>query len=1154
MVRCPLPVLLSAVTLLTFWPTLGRATLEDQAACACLTDFEVAAAGIEDVAVWTELTKRSTTHDDWKLYLKRYDPDAHELLEAEEELKVSSGWWVLDVPARIRRARVHFRQGKRAAFLAEVRDLDEVLAGVRQRLDQEPAHAKYDLEELVSDLALLMLDAGLVERAKELAADLEHSKPDLLVALGKLDAAERILKRRLDAIGADYEREDIESKNGRRFELRVRLAAIRWTRGDLEGALELLKELPPEEFPITLDHRVSAMSASTRLLLELGRQRDAERQARRLVSLVESAYAEYERKQRVELRPEHYVEALDALSSVLWSRGDFAGAERRLRKAMRILERKEAPPWPARKCSDEAVKAALAFHSRDKKLRCERAVPRAIPRKVILLGAERAEIAGIRAFDIVAGLRGQRIPPRVVILNNLGELRRSQGDVSGALRLTEQALDAFEKSHVQHSAPWWRSVLLLNLGELEAVAGDYSKAETHLTEARKISAEAFGAEHPDVALVEYWYAVVLTRAEKPKRALEMLEHALEVQESKLGADHPHVAMALEARARARLGLDDAEAAIADMKRAAKIRERYLSQVLPYGSERQKLAYLATLRPSTSDVLGLLLRAGAPDSDLKRFVFDVVLQRKGRVLDLLAAGAGSLGEGSTDAERQLMAQLRDARRELSRLAVETSLRSGEGVASLREKLQQQAEEAERKLLTVRADRGETLAERVTLSSVRAALPPSSVLLEIVRYEPERGENARYLAFVIRAEGQIEHGDLGPAARIDDLATRFRKALGSRSADSKELARQLDTLLFEPVVPLLAAAGRVIIAPDGPLSLIPFAALRRPDGKHRVFERELTYVTTARDLLRFGKRRASRSPDLVIANPSYGQRSKGAIYFPSLPGTAREGKTLQRLLPGARLLTGKAATERALTEARGPRILHAATHGFFLGEPQRAADGLRGLELTSSPTVESPLLRSGIALTNANEKAKAASDDGILTALEASSLDLKGTQLVVLSACETSVGEVRTGEGIFGLRRALTIAGAESQLGSLWKVDDEATSELMTRFYGHLMSGRGRSAALHLAQRELAAKSDTEHPNYWASFMLIGAPSRLDGAPDISVPAPSGKSKQLEMPKQAGGCACRAAGSRRYAPGWAVAWACLFGLGWRRRCHSALIRRS
>jgi CHAT domain-containing protein len=222
-----------------------------------------------------------------------------------------------------------------------------------------------------------------------------------------------------------------------------------------------------------------------------------------------------------------------------------------------------------------------------------------------------------------------------------------------------------------------------------------------------------------------------------------------------------------------------------------------------------------------------------------------------------------------------------------------------------------------------------------------------------------------------------------------------------------------------------------------------------------------------------------------------------------------------LPADRILTKEAATEGAVKAVKGPRILHLATHGFFLPDLPAAPvpDVLAPRPPETGGHLEDPLLRSGLALSGFNRRQEAKdANDGVLTALEVAGLDLWGTEVVALSACETGVGEVRVGEGVFGLRRALVLAGAQSQLMTLWQVADEPTKELMVSWYSQLQRGVGRAEALHRAKiaalrgealpvtntqlrgvkvddtPEQAADpglAGTRHPYYWASFILSDA---------------------------------------------------------------------
>ena len=443
-----------------------------------------------------------------------------------------------------------------------------------------------------------------------------------------------------------------------------------------------------------------------------------------------------------------------------------------------------------------------------------------------------------------------------------------------------------------------------------------------------------------------------------------------------------------------------------------------------------------------------------------------------------------------------------------------------------------------------------------------IPIDAALVELVSYQPfnlkakpaDRFGTLHYAAYILSSQGIIQAVDLGDAAAIDRQVEAFRQALRSRAADIKPIARQLDAVLMQPIRAKLdsilpsrqgGTTRNLLIAPDSQLNLIPFAALVDEQNRYLVETTNISYLTSGRDLLRLQNPVASRQPPILIANPDYanpgnptsaqivgrGGFSKGVnatpvslsskpvpttdlnrgnnqrssdiarLQFRPLPGTAEEANAIAPKLPGATLLTGTQATENALKQVQAPRILHIATHGFFLEDvpllpapASRGTDSLFRSDLipevapgfrppTRPGNTENALLRSGLALAGFNPRQSGA-EDGVLTALEAAGLNLRGTQLVVLSACETGIGDVANGEGVYGLRRAFVLAGAESQLISLWKVDDTGTKDLMVRYYDKLLAKQGRSDALRQIQLEFLKNPTYQHPYFWAAFIPSG----------------------------------------------------------------------
>jgi CHAT domain-containing protein len=498
---------------------------------------------------------------------------------------------------------------------------------------------------------------------------------------------------------------------------------------------------------------------------------------------------------------------------------------------------------------------------------------------------------------------------------------------------------------------------------------------------------------------------------------------------------------------------------------------------------------------------------------------------------------ALRRGLALEERRLFDQLLSRRAQLARLVLrgpgeQPPKAHRAALAALRE----QVDEAERAALR----RGGALRGAVApvrLDEVQSRIPGDAALVELIAYRefrpsPAEGESAwgkaRYGAYLLRRESDPVWADLGEASRIEAQVQMFRAALRTESeggrvalraigADVRTTGRALYETVLAPLASRLEGVRFLLVAPDGVLNLIPFAALRDGEDRYLVERYTLTHLTSGRDLLRLGEAQASGNPPVVIAAPDYGALSAAAqqvaarspqapasrrsrdltpLQWEPLPGARLEGEVLEKLL-GVEALAGADARESLLKQVHGPRLLHIATHGFFLTDqqqlrPQTRAPGsqlpagVSGSSFLRPPLVgmgENPLLRSGLALAGANQRDEGA-EDGILTALEMAGLDLTGTQLVVLSACDTGLGTVANGEGVYGLRRAVVMAGAEAQLTSLWKVSDEVTRKLMESYYRRLIAGEGRAEALRAVQLGMLDDTWMRHPYYWASFVPIG----------------------------------------------------------------------
>jgi CHAT domain-containing protein len=745
---------------------------------------------------------------------------------------------------------------------------------------------------------------------------------------------------------------------------------------------------------------------------------------------------------------------------------------------------------------------------------------------------EQAEPLAIRALAIKEKALGPEHSTLPYYLRNLARIYDGKGDYDKAKPLYIRALAIREKTLGSEHQLVAQS--LNDLANLYYNKGDYTNAESLHRRALTMREKWLGPDHRYVAETLANLANIHRDRKDYARAEPLYLRALAIQEKTLGPQSPHIARVLTNLAVLYVAKGDTREAIAAQSRANAITEYNLSLNLDSGSERQKLAFLSLLTRQTYFTLSLHSQAAPDNPQALDLAFTTLLRRKARVLDAMIDTIATLRRHATPQDQALLDQLTDARSQLAE-GVLKGLRATmpETPSAPLKELEEKVEKLEAELSS-RSAEFRAQAQPVTLAAVQAALPADTILVEFAVYTPwgpraEKSRAPRYLAYVLSAQGQPKWVDLGKTAPIDQAANAWRRALRNRRIDVKQLGRAVDEKVMRPVRSLLGerlgGTRRVLIAPDGLLNLIPFAALVDEQNQYLVERFAISYLTSGRDLLRLQTSEPSKSAPVVVANPAFGRVStlavrvdqnsgKGSaanqprariddarVFFRPLPGAEHEALAIKTVLPEASVLLREQATEAALKRVIAPRILHIATHGFFLDDQcspptvtqcpvnnwQSDFDLQFGM---GAAQIEYPLLRSGLALAGANQ-GKNGDNDGVLTALEAAGLDLSGTKLVVLSACDTGVGEVKNGEGVQGLRRALVLAGSESQVISLWPVSDVGTKEFMIDYYTALRQGEGRSEGLRQVQLRMLRSKYRRHPFYWAAFIQSGEWANLEG---------------------------------------------------------------
>jgi CHAT domain-containing protein/Tfp pilus assembly protein PilF len=812
-------------------------------------------------------------------------------------------------------------------------------------------------------------------------------------------------------------------------------------------------------------------------------------------------------KQTLGLEHPQTAAALLGLGDVYSRTNEYGKAEELLQQALTLTEQTLGPEHPR---VEAALKDISGLHYyRGDLVRSERELQRALSIADKTLAPDDFEVANL--------------------LSDLGLVYIKGKDYARAEPLLERALSIEEKKVGPDSSQL--SLTLQNLGLIaQEQKKDYPRALLLYWRAAKNLEKSVGPEHPQVAAILNNIANIYKTQGDYAKALELHQRVYSIFEKSLGPYHGSTLVSLGNIARTYASMNDVPNAVKFQALTDEVIEKNLTLNLAIGSERQKLAYFNSLSERTERTISLHVDLAPGDPTARDLAALVLLQRKGRVLDALSGSVSALRQRLSGEDQKLLDELNATTAQLAKLEL-----IGPGqtppeefrkqVAALEEQKERLETEVSRRSAEFRAQ-----AQPVTLAAVQAAVPRDAALIEFAIYRPfnPRVDNLyaygepRYVAYVIRPQGEVEWRELGPAKEFDARVDAFRQALSDpQRGDVLQLARDVDEKVFEPVRALLGDARQLLVSPDGGLNLLPFAALVDERGHYLLERYSFTYLTSGRDLLRLQVARESKDKPLVIANPLFGEpakeqiastnvtvkppapdsrrrsvtaaRSLSEVYFAPLDGTAREAQAIQTLFPDANLLTGAQATEAALKQTNAPRLLHIATHGFFLQDANKLAAAnaqaaTRGTNVNAQS--ENPLLRSGLALAGANLRGTSGGN-GIMTALEASGLNLWGTKLVVLSACDTGLGEVRNGEGVYGLRRAFVLAGAESLVMSLWSVSDYTTRELMTGYYRNLKQGLGRGAALRQVQLDMLKHDRRLHPFYWANFIQAGEWANLDG---------------------------------------------------------------
>jgi CHAT domain-containing protein len=629
--------------------------------------------------------------------------------------------------------------------------------------------------------------------------------------------------------------------------------------------------------------------------------------------------------------------------------------------------------------------------------------------------------------------------------------------------------------------------MLNNQAALYMVMGKEERVEELLKKSAAIYKSSFGEENPAYANSLSDLGNFYRYKERYAEAEPLLQKALTIRETTLGKNHPYYVQSQE------------DIAILEWKRkswdnARKVyREvmdkslEFVSSYFPPMSEAEKTKYWDVLSPRFQRFYNFAMEASVGSATIVQDMFDYQIATKALLLNSTNKIKQSiLSSGNAKLIKDYVTWL-DQKETLARLYAYSKEDLKVQQINL-DSLERSANALEKNISERSVDFSAGYStRRLSFKQVRDLLNDSEAIVEIIRvrkYDQAFTDDAQYAALVL-TKG-LETPKLVVLENGKQLDTRYAKFYRNAIQQREPDAYAYDQY-WSRVDPALKGKKLIYVSPDGVYNQLNLNTFKKPESDYVINQYDIVMLGNSKDLISIKgrKARAVKKNATLLGFPEYG---KGDIV--PLPATKVEVESIAKILKASGYqvtsLTQKTATEASLKSLKGPVLMHIATHGYFLEDVENSGSAF-GVHVENAN--DNPLLRSGLMLADAASTVSGrrmpnlvSNDNGILTAYEAMNLNLEGTDLVVLSACETGLGDVKAGEGVYGLQRAFLVAGADALIMSLWKVDDEATQLLMTNFYRNWIKLGNKQKAFKQAQLQLMAKY--KDPYFWGAFVMMG----------------------------------------------------------------------
>ncbi len=711
---------------------------------------------------------------------------------------------------------------------------------------------------------------------------------------------------------------------------------------------------------------------------------------------------------------------------------------------------------------------------------------------------DQAESLLNKAIAIADNNLKEKSPNYIRLYVNLALLYQLMGELDKAENIYLQAL-ALQEKRIGHKHPDYAS-LLRNLAALYQQKGNLNKVEDYLTLARDIYKRKFGTQNALYAKATYELAVYYQYINELIKAEQLLLESKEIQEEILNEHHPDYTLTLDNLAVLSWQKEDMEIAAEYYKQ---VMDEYLYQIdnyFPPMSEKEKAAFWAKVHPKFLRYYAFVTDAITHKPTLATDMYNYHIRTKGLLLSstnkikhrILSSGNKSLINTYhewVDSKKYLARLYTLSKDELKKENV--NIDSVETATNTKEK----------ELSKLSADFAEGLtSQSIHCYEVAGLLNEQEAAVEVIRipgyHYLKPDTSVHYGALVLRKNQSIP--DLVVLRNGKELEEKHVKEY-QRTMQRAAKTNAFFHVFWAPVNQLTDSASKLYVSLDGVYNQINLNTLQDSVGKFLMDKTNIVYVPNTKALEKVKSHSASqqgflKQQAILFGNPNYAKDldwdKVTEMPLAELPGTKEEVEKINQILKHKNWKTktyfSDEASEQNLKSVSQPPVLHIATHGFFLPDVKKTDEKIFGVDPEKAK--ENPLLRSGLMFTGADNTIQQignpenqSSDDGILNAYEAMLLNLTNTELIVLSACETGLGEIVNGEGVYGLQRAFQIAGTKTIMMSLWQVSDEVTQKLMTKFYDYLLESKDKIYAFNKAQMEI--KEDYPAPFYWGAFILM-----------------------------------------------------------------------